>query len=231
MVPTATVISTPKRAFSRPIAPLPLIRISDVLAGPVAFRASMCGCGTCSKITATCEPGRPALEAEAAVSVIEAGYTALDRHSGRRATRTRPACSQVGCPAGLPTISGDTAVASTPPTSDDLPSTMGSAVCRTGWVIGRDPHPEPIPSGWVALRRRGSVTRTVRHVTTSLCARSLDQPTCRKALTAACWGGPGYRTGAPRLGAGRRNRHRGSGRGQGVDPPEEVVGQLFQLRL
>ena len=73
MVPTATVINTPKRAFSRPIGPLPLVRRSAVLAGPATFRAAMCGCGTCSKIAAVCDPGGLALEV--AVSVTEAGYT------------------------------------------------------------------------------------------------------------------------------------------------------------
>src|SRR5450759_913362 len=84
MVPTATVISTPKRAFSRPIGPLPLTRRSDVFAGPATFRAAMCGCGTCSKIAAVRDTGGPALEA--AVSVTETGYTALDRPSARHAT-------------------------------------------------------------------------------------------------------------------------------------------------
>ena len=85
MVPTGTVMNTPNRAFNRPIGPLPLLRRSDVFAGPVTFRAAMCGCGTCSKITAVRDTGGPALEA--AVSVTEAGYTALDRPSARHATR------------------------------------------------------------------------------------------------------------------------------------------------
>jgi hypothetical protein len=60
---------------------LPLVRRSDVFAGPTTFRAAMCGCGTCSKITDGCDPGWLALGA--AVSVTEAGYTAPDRPSAQ----------------------------------------------------------------------------------------------------------------------------------------------------
>lgn len=99
MVPTATVMNTPNRAFSRPNGPLPLVRISDVFAGPATFRAAMCGCGTCSKMAPACAPGGPVLEA--AVSVTEAGYLTIRKAIRKEQHGTATVAKAWGSPSSV----------------------------------------------------------------------------------------------------------------------------------